>query len=76
MNLFRFAPRPQRRRFAHAGAGRAAAVKDGFVGFSARRIAGDKGARRKIVAQTAAELRARYDRPARNGSNRGERRDR
>ena len=62
MNLFRFAPRPQRRRFAHAGAARAAAVKDGFVGFSAGLMAGDKGARRKILAQTAAELRGRYDR--------------
>jgi hypothetical protein len=62
MNLFRFAPRAQRRRFAHATAGRAAAVKDGFVGFSAGRMAGDKASRRRILTQTAAELRGRFDR--------------
>ena len=62
MNLFRFAPRPQHRRFAHATAARAAVVKDGFLGFSADRVAADKGSRRRLLAQTAAELRDRFDR--------------
>jgi len=62
MNLFKFAPRPAKRRFVHAKAARAADVKDGFVGFSAGRMAGDKSARRRILTQTAAELRGRYDR--------------
>ena len=62
MNLFRFAPRPQRRLFAHATAAHAAVVKDGFVVFSADRVAGDKASRRRILAQTAAELRLRFDR--------------
>jgi thymidylate kinase len=62
MNLFRFAPRAQRRLFAHTTAGRAAAVRDGFVGFSAGRMAGDRASRRRILAQTAAELRGRFDR--------------
>lgn len=62
MNLFKFAPRPDRRRFAHATGARAAEVKDGFVGFSAGRMAGDKSARRRILTRTAAELRDRYDR--------------
>ena len=60
MNLFRFAPRPQQRRFAHA---RAAAVTGGFVGFSGVRMAGGSAAaRRKIAGQTALELRRRFDR--------------
>jgi hypothetical protein len=62
MNLFRFAPRPHTRRFAHATAARAAAVKDGFVGFSSGRMAGDRASRKRILARTAAELRTRYDR--------------
>jgi thymidylate kinase len=62
MNLFRFAPRAQRRLFAHATAGRAAAARDGFVAFSARRMVGDRASRRRILAQTAAELRGRFDR--------------
>jgi len=62
MNLFKFAPRPGQRRFAHAKAARAAEVKDGFVGFSAGRMAADKSARRRLLSQTAAELRDRYDR--------------
>ena len=63
MNLFRFAPRAHRRRCAHTPAGKAAVVKDGFVSFSADRVAaGDNGLRRRILAQTAAELRRRFDR--------------
>jgi hypothetical protein len=62
MNLFRFAPRPRTRRYVHTAASRATAVKDGFVGFSVERMAGDKNARRRIVVQAAAELRDRYDR--------------
>jgi hypothetical protein len=63
MNLLRFAPRAHDQRFAHASSARAGAITDGFVGFSADRIAaGAKGARRRILAQTAAELRNRYDR--------------
>ena len=66
MNLFRFAPRPDSRRFVHATAGGAAAVKDGFVGFSADRVATRaKGSRRQMLAGTAAELRQRYDRRGR-----------
>jgi hypothetical protein len=62
MNLFRFAPRAHERRFAHATAGRAAAAKGGFVAFSAERAAADRGSRRRLLAQTAAELRDRFDR--------------
>jgi hypothetical protein len=63
MNLFRFAPRPQQRRFVHAAAGRAAAIDGGFVGFSSELIAaGATAARRRILAGTAAELRQRFDR--------------
>jgi hypothetical protein len=66
MNLFRFAPRPDQRRFVHATAGRAGAVTGGFVGFSAERIAADASAsRRRILAATAAELRQRFDRRGR-----------
>ena len=62
INLFRFAPRPARRRFAHARPARAAAVTDGFVGFSCARMAGaSAAARRKIAGQTALELRRRFD---------------
>jgi hypothetical protein len=64
MNLFRFAPRPDQRRFVHATAGRAAAVSGGFVGFSSDRIAAG-GSRRRILAGTAAELRQRFDRRGR-----------
>jgi len=63
MNLFRFAPRASVQQFAHISAARAGAVTQGFVGFSAERIAGGtKGSRRRILEQTAAELRNRYDR--------------
>ena len=62
MNLFRFAPRANTRLFAHTTAGRAAAVKGGFVGFSSDRMAGAAGSRRRILTQTAAELRGRFDR--------------
>ena len=63
MNLFRFAPRPQQRRFAPARPAQAAAVKGGFIGFSGARMAGGSAAaRRKIAAQTAIELRRRFDR--------------
>jgi hypothetical protein len=63
MNLFRFAPRPRRRRFVHARPGHVAGVRDGFVGFSRTRMAGvSAAAGRKIAAQTALELRRRFDR--------------
>ena len=62
MNLFRFAPRPGKRRFVDARPAHAAAVKEGFVGFSGARIAGASGTGRKIAAQTAVELRRRFDR--------------
>jgi len=63
MNLFRFAPRPAKRCFVHARPAHAAAVTDGFVGFSGARMAGASvAARRKIAAQTATELRRRFDR--------------
>ena len=63
VNLFRFAPRARKRRFVHASSAHAAAVKDGFVGFSGDRITAGavKGGRRRIVADTAAQLR-RLDR--------------
>lgn len=62
MNLFRFAPRARTRLYVHETAGRAAAVKDGFIGFSVKQMAVDKNSRRLIVAQAAAELRNRFDR--------------
>jgi hypothetical protein len=62
MNLFRFAPRANAQRFAHSSGARAGAVVQGFVAFSADRIADAKGMRRRIVEGTAAELRDRYDR--------------
>jgi hypothetical protein len=62
VNLFRFAPRARKRRFVHATGARAASARDGFVGFSCDRITtGAKGARRRIAAETAAQLR-RLDR--------------
>jgi hypothetical protein len=64
MNLFRFAPRAHLQQFAHSQGSRAATVAQGFVGFSADRIADAKGARRRILEGTAAELRNRYDRRA------------
>ena len=62
MNLFRFAPRPQQRRFVHARGAGSGGLKDGFVGFSCDRMAngGNRVARRQLAAQTAARLR-RYD---------------
>ena len=60
MNLFRFAPRPQQRRFVHARGGRASGVTDGFVGFSCGQMSGGAAARRKMVGDTAAQLH-RYD---------------
>jgi hypothetical protein len=62
-NLFKFAPRPRRRRYVHARAARAAAVRDGFVGFSSNRMSAGaaRGSRGRIVAETAAQLR-RLDR--------------
>ena len=57
-NLFRFAPRPKHRRFVALSNGRAAAVKDGFVGFGSERIADHgAGSRRQIIEATAAQLR-------------------
>ena len=59
MNLFRFAPKPARRHFVHK---RAAAVKDGFVGFSSKRMSAGAGLTpRQMIAETSAQLR-RYDR--------------
>ena len=61
-NLFRFAPRARQRRFVHARSARMAVLKDGFVGFSCDRMtAGGGRTRRRIVRQTAVQLR-RLDR--------------
>jgi hypothetical protein len=62
VNLFRFAPRAGNDGRARDKA-RAATAKDGFVGFSCDRITigAARGARRQIVAETAAQLR-RLDR--------------
>ena len=62
-NLFRFAPRARDRRFVHPRDARAAAIKDGFVGFSCDRIAARRAGRtrRQIIEETAAQLR-RLDR--------------
>lgn len=60
MNLLKFAPRPQQRRFVHTRGARAAAVTDGFAGFSGRHMRGGVAARKKLLAGTAAQLR-RYD---------------
>jgi hypothetical protein len=64
-NLFLFAPRATQRRFVHLTTD-AAAVDDGFVGFSCDRVTDGKGARRQILQEMAAQLR-RLDRsrPAR-----------
>ena len=59
-NLFRFAPRAAQRRFVHAST-RASAVDGGFVGFSCDHITAGKGARQRILQETAAQLR-RLDR--------------
>ena len=59
-NLFRFAPRARQHRFVHAPAARAAAVRNGFVGFSSEQMTAG-AARRRIVRETAAQLR-RLDR--------------
>ena len=57
-NLFSFAPRAKRRRFAHARDRRLAAVKHGFVGFSClQMIGGISGrTRRQIMEETAKQL--------------------
>ena len=63
MNLLRFAPRAHSQRFAHASGARAAAITGGFVGFGAGQIgSAGRGSRRRLLEQTAAELRNRYDR--------------
>jgi hypothetical protein len=59
-NLFRFAPRAMQRRFVHPGT-RVPAADDGFVGFSCDHITAGKDARRRILQETAAQLR-RFDR--------------
>ena len=58
-NLFRFAPRARNRRFVHRREARAAAVKDGFIGFSCDRMAagGASRTRRQMIEATAAQLR-------------------
>jgi hypothetical protein len=61
MNLFRFAPRPQQRRFVHERGARAAAISSGFVGFSCRQMSGGATARRQLLDDTAAQLLHRYD---------------
>jgi len=68
-NLFRFAPRATQRRFVHVTAD--AAAVDGFVGFSCDRVTDGKSARRRILRETAAQLR-RLDRsrPARTQTTR------
>jgi hypothetical protein len=58
-NLFRFAPRARQRRVVHATRALGGDLKDGFVGFSASRLADGSGARRQMVAETAARLRRR-----------------
>jgi hypothetical protein len=62
-NLFRFAPRARNRRFVHRRDPRAAAVKDGFIGFSCDRMTAGatRRTRRQIIEETAAQLR-RLDR--------------
>jgi len=62
-SLFVFAPRARDRHFVHPRAARAAAIKDGFVGFSCDRIAAGRAGRtrRQIIEETAAQLR-RLDR--------------
>jgi hypothetical protein len=62
MNLFRFAPRAHVQQFAHCSGARAGVITDGFVGFSADRIAEVKAERRRILKEAAAELKNRYDR--------------
>jgi hypothetical protein len=62
-NLFRFAPRATQRRFVHV---KTAAVDDGFVGFSCDHVTDGKSARRRILQETAAQLR-RLDRSPRAG---------
>ena len=60
VNLFRFAPRAARRRFALPTGRRApAVVKDGFIGFSCERMAEGRTVRRRrqIVDATAEHLR-------------------
>jgi hypothetical protein len=59
-HLFRFAPRATQRRFVHAG-NRASTVDGGFVRFSCDHITAGKGARQRILQETAAQLR-RLDR--------------
>jgi hypothetical protein len=58
-SLFLFAPRARDRRFVHPRSARAAAGKDGFVGFSCDRITAGRASRtrRQIVDETAARLR-------------------
>jgi hypothetical protein len=59
-NLFRFAPRATERRFVHGGTP-ASTASGGFVGFSCDHVTAGKGARRRILLETAAQLR-RLDR--------------
>jgi hypothetical protein len=59
-HLFRFAPRATQRRFVHATP-RASALDGGFVSFSCDHITAAKGARQRILQETAAQLR-RLDR--------------
>ena len=59
-NLFRFAPRAAQRRFVHTSA-RASVATGGFVEFGCEQITAGKGARQRILQETAAQLR-RLDR--------------
>jgi hypothetical protein len=62
-NLFRFAPRATRRRFVHVKTD-AAGADHGFVGFCCDHVTDGKSARRRILQETAAQLR-RLDRSPR-----------
>jgi hypothetical protein len=59
-NLFRFAPRATQRRFVHTST-RASIANGGFVGFGCDHITAGKGARQRMLRETAAQLR-RLDR--------------
>jgi hypothetical protein len=61
-NLFRFAPRATQRRFVHVKTD--AAGGDGFVRFGCDHVTDGKSARRRILQETAAQLR-RLDRSGR-----------
>jgi hypothetical protein len=61
-NLFRFAPRATQRRYVHVKTD--AVADDGFVGFGCDQVTGGKSARRRLLQETAVQLR-RLDRSPR-----------